>query len=61
MNNIIWVGAPDRALILKMPAYMLFAVENYDNSNSVSIDSAIYMLDRGKEGFGGDDSILSIK
>jgi len=44
-----------------LPAYMLFAVENYDRSNSASIDSVIYALDRGKEGFGGDDSILSIR
>ncbi|MBI1425022.1 MAG: hypothetical protein GC149_16370 [Gammaproteobacteria bacterium] len=42
-----------------LPAYMLFAVMNYDKTDSAAIDSAIYALDRGMKAFGDDEAILS--
>jgi len=42
-----------------LPAYMLFAINNYKESDSASIDSVIYALDRGSEAFGGNESLLS--
>jgi hypothetical protein len=42
-----------------LPAYMLFAVKNYDKSDSASVDSVMYALDRGLDAFGGDESFLS--
>ncbi len=44
-----------------LPAYMVFTIDNYDKTHSVSIDSVIYALGRGKEGFGRDDAVLTIE
>ena len=42
-----------------LPAFMVFTVENYDKSNSSSIDSVIYALDLTKEAFAAFDAVLS--
>jgi hypothetical protein len=42
-----------------LPAYMLFACKYYKTSDSFSIDSVIYALDRGIYKFGNDISILT--
>ena len=44
-----------------LPANMRFTLKNYDITNSASLDSTIYALDRGLEGFGNDSNILSDK
>ena len=42
-----------------LPAYMMFALENYDKSNSASVDSVIYALERGNDAFEGNAELLS--
>ena len=42
-----------------LPAFMLYAVNNYDKSDSNTVDSAIYALDRGIDAFGHHEAMLS--
>lgn len=43
-----------------LPAFMIFTLKNYDISNSASLDSTIYALDMGLEGFDGNADLLNI-
>ncbi len=42
-----------------LPAFMRFTVKNFDMSNSLSLDSAIYILDNGLKIVGGDADFLT--